>query len=434
MKGDFPLVILIGLFLSFSTFSIAQLTNDHKKQILLDIGKVLSERYVFPEKALSMESIVLENLIAGNYDTITNGSYFAAQLTKDLRGISKDLHLSVSYNGNETSTESNPSKEAQEQEQWLENILKENSFGVTKTAIIEGNIGYIEMPLFGPLDRCADTLVAAMAKVVDTKALILDLRNCRGSLDENAIPFLCSYFFKESVHLFDFYVRKSNSTKQFWTYSWLPYQKYVDKPIYILTSGRTFSGGEELSYDLQQQNRGIVIGEITKGGANPTEKVLANSNYSVAVPYMQSINPISKTNWDGIGVVPDIQVNSNMALHIAHRSALDTIFKTTYNSMEKEILATQIKNIELAAPQFRKTNFILKGFKDAKEVSVSGSFNFWGTPLSLTKHEDVWRVEAEVATGIVHYKFIVDGQWIIDPDNPRTTKANGHTNSVLEIN
>ncbi|NNE75849.1 MAG: hypothetical protein HKN31_02110 [Pricia sp.] len=379
-----------------------------------------------------MKTGIMEHSESGKYDTISSDEEFAFQLTKDLRKISKDLHLSVSYSANEISTNSIPTEmEIQEQQQWMDNILRENNYGVTKTAILDGNVGYVELPLFGPLDQCADTLVAAMQKIEDTDALILDLRQCRGSLDENTIPFLCSYFFSEPVHLFDFYIRPTNFTKQFWTYAWLPSKKYVDKPIYILTSGRTFSGGEELAYDLQQLKRARLIGETTKGGANPNELVAANAHYRVAVPYMRSVNPISKTNWEGTGVTPDSLVKSNMALHTAHLAVLDTLFKATTDTAQRSALADHIKKVEADRPEFRKVQFVLEGFADAKEVAVSGSFNSWGTDFLMTKNGNQWEADAEVEQGSVSYKFVVDGRWITDPANPRTGTENGYTNSVL---
>lgn len=420
------------LCLTFSTATMAQLSTIEKKEVVTTIGKVLQERYVMPEMAETMKANIMENYHLGKYDTITKGPEFAFQLTKDLQKISKDLHLNVIFSEAEISTENAPTElEIKEQQEWMDNILKENNYGVKKVSILEGNIGYIDIPLFGPLDQCADTLVAAMQKVESTDGLILDLRKCRGSLDENTIPFLCSYFFQEPVHLFDFYIRPTNSTKQFWTYPWLPNKKYVDKPIYILTSGRTFSGGEELAYDLQQIKRAVLIGETTKGGANPNEQVAINAHYRMAVPYMRSINPISKTNWEGSGITPDSVVKSNIALHTAHLAVLDTLIKKTTDTAQSKVLADQIKRVEIARPEFRKVQFVLEGFADAREVIVSGSFNSWGTDLLMTKNANKWLANAEVEAGTISYKFIVDGRWITDPANPHTATENGYTNSIL---
>ncbi|SDM31645.1 S41 family peptidase [Kriegella aquimaris] len=434
MNKTIKLAVAFMVFF-ISTTNFAQLSVNEKKEILSNIGRILEDSYVFPKMAETMKIGIMEHFVSGKYDAISDDREFAFQLTNDLREISKDLHLSVSYSQNEISTDSIPTElELKEQLEWMDTILKENRYGVTNVEVLEGNIGYMELPIFGPLAQCADTLVAAIRKIENTKALILDLRNCRGSLDENTIPFLCSFFFKEPVHLFDFYTRRNNSTKQFWTYAWLPYKKYVDKPIYVLTSRRTFSGGEELAYDLKQQKRAKLIGETTKGGANPNQQVPINKHYAIAVPYMQAINPISKTNWEGIGVVPDSIVKSNMALYTGHLWALKTILKFTTDTAQKIILADQIQKVQTARPEFRKVQFILEGYTNAKEVVLSGSFNFWETDLKMTKRNDKWVAEAEVKPGTISYKFIVDGRWITDPANPNTHFQNGYVNSLLEVN
>ena len=151
----------------------------------------------------------------------------------------------------------------------------------------------------------------------------------------------------------------------------------------------------------------------------------------MAVPYMRSINPISKTNWEGSGITPDSVVKSNIALHTAHLAVLDTLIKKTTDTAQSKVLADQIKRVEIARPEFRKVQFVLEGFADAREVIVSGSFNSWGTDLLMTKNANKWVANAEVEAGTISYKFIVDGRWITDPANPHTATENGYTNSIL---
>lgn len=337
---------MVVLWVLAWNFGYAQISKDLKKETITDIAKVLEERYVFPELAQLMNEAVRNNYEKGLYDTITDPHAFALQLTMDLRAVSKDLHLGIEYHDNELSLDSGPNEmEEAEIKQWLDKILTENGYGIKKASILPGNIGYLDIPLFGPLDQTADTLVAAMKIIENTDALIIDLRNCMGSLDENTIPFLSSYFFDEPVHLFDFYIRPTDETKQFWTYAWLPYKKYLDKPIYVLTSKNTFSGGEELAYDLQQQKRAYLIGEATKGGANPNDAVVANKHFRIAVPYMRSVNPITKTNWEGVGVVPDNVVSAEKALEVAHLTALNTILQSTTDAEQITLLREQLDKI-----------------------------------------------------------------------------------------
>ncbi|WP_372950001.1 S41 family peptidase [Mariniphaga sp.] len=426
--------LLLILTLFIFPVCYGQITNTQKRETIDGILKVLQARYIFPNVADSMQNFVISNVQSGEYDSITTGSEFAFRLTRDLQKISKDLHLKVEYNENNITEENNGSAETISQEIWLNQLLAENNHGIKSKKILEGNIGYLEIPLFGPLERCADTLISAMQYVAGTDALILDLRSCRGSLDENTIPFLCSYFFAVPTHLFDFQTRETNTPKQFWTYAWVPGKRYVEKPIYILTSGRTFSGGEELAYDLKQTNRAFVVGEVTRGGANPTEFTVINSNFSISVPYMRSVNPVTQTNWEGIGVQPDIQVKSNIALYTAHIMALNSLFEKSSDENQRFKLAETIKKAEANKPLFKQIRFELNGFENAKEVFVSGTFNSWSpTSTPMENIGNMWVATVETEPGNVGYKYIVDGQWITDPDNSDTIVENGYENSLLIV-
>lgn len=411
-----------------------QITNTQKHDAVDGITEILQTRYIFPEVADSMRSFVLTNLHSGKYDSIKSGSEFAFCLTRDLQEISKDLHLRVDFYENNEATENNDSDETISREAWLKQLVVENNYGIKSKKILEGNIGYLEIPMFGPLEQCADTLISALQFVAGTDALILDLRSCRGSLDENTIPFLCSYFFTTPTHLFDFYTRETNTTKQFWTYAWVPGKRYVEKPIYVLTSGRTFSGGEELAYDLKHTNRAVVVGEVTRGGANPTELVTINPNFSMSVPYMRSVNPVTQTNWEGTGVQPDIQVKSNIALYTAHVKALDSLYEKSSDENQRIKLAEAIKKVQTNKPRLRHIRFKLNGFENAKEVFVSGTFNSWSpTNTPMEKEGNSWVATVETEPGETGYKFIVDGKWITDPDNPKTMVENGYENSLMVV-
>ena len=411
-----------------------QLSKDEKYKTTHEILELIKSRYVFPAVADSMKYYILDNWQKQKYDTIADGKEFAFQLTRDLQHISNDLHLNIDYK--ETKPKRSESKEINSEEEnvWLNKLMLENNYGIKTKKILDGNIGYLEIPLFGPLNICVDSLKAAMHFVENTDALILDLRSCRGSLDENTIPFFCSYFFEEPVHLFDFYTYETNSTRQFWTHAWIPGKRYTEKPIYILTSGRTFSGGEEIAYDLKHLNRAQIIGENTKGGANPTDYVQINSQFAISVPYMRSINPITKTNWEHIGVAPDIRVKSNIALYTAHVAALKKLYQLVADEKHRNNLHKILKETEGNKPQLKLVEFKLKGFENAKHVFVAGSFNSWApknTPLK--KQDGLWIGKVECEPGKVSYQFVVDGRWITDPENQKIITENGYERSFLIV-
>jgi hypothetical protein len=426
--------ILLILTIFIFPVCYSQITNIQKRETIEGVLKVLQNRYIFPEVADSMQNFVMSNFQAGKYDLISTGNEFAFQLTKDLQIISKDLHLKVQYSDDKEVDKKEDSGKSDGQEAWLNQLLNENNYGIKSKKILDGNIGYLEIPMFGPLERCADTIISAIQFIANTDALILDLRSCRGSLDENAIPFLCSYFFAVPTHLFDFYIRETNTTKQFWTYAWVPGKRYTEKPIYVLTSSRTFSGGEELAYDLKYSNRALVIGEVTRGGANPTDLEKINPNFAVSVPYMRSVNPITQTNWEQKGVLPDVEVKSNVALNTAHINALTALYENSTDENQRIKLADTIKKAEANKPQLRQIEFKLNGFENAKRVFVSGTFNSWSDSSSPMKKEgNFWVARVETEPGTIGYKFIVDGHWIADPENSKTYIENGYENSLLIV-
>ncbi|MGC4798454.1 S41 family peptidase [Micromonospora saelicesensis] len=121
-------------------------------------------------------------------------------------------------------------------------------------------------------DEGAAAIGAAMQLVALSSALILDLRACSGGTPEGAAMW-CSYFFHDDqVHLNDFYERSTGATRQFWTTAHLPAPRYADRPVHVLTSAVTFSGGEDVAYTLQAHGRAVVVGETTRGGAHPTAR------------------------------------------------------------------------------------------------------------------------------------------------------------------
>jgi C-terminal processing protease CtpA/Prc len=138
------------------------------------------------------------------------------------------------------------------------------------------------------------------------------------------VAVMCSYFFAagQPRHLNDIYTRKTDKTQQFWTLPYLPGKRYVNKDVYILTSKRTFSGAEEFTYNLKNLQRATVVGETTGGGAHPTSGERINNHFMIGVPFARAINPITKTNWEGAGVTPDIACPADHALKIAYLSAL----------------------------------------------------------------------------------------------------------------
>jgi C-terminal processing protease CtpA/Prc len=161
------------------------------------------------------------------------------------------------------------------------------------------------------------------------------------------IGLLSSYLFDDVVHLNDFYIRERDEHRQFWTAPHVQGQRYGgNKPVYILTSNRTFSAAEEFTYNLKNLKRAIIVGETTGGGAHPGGVRGITDHFGIWVPNGRAINPITKTNWEGIGIEPAVKVAAADALKAAHLDALQKLRTTSTDPRQQQELDRVITTLK----------------------------------------------------------------------------------------
>jgi hypothetical protein len=349
----FRLAVLCLFALSAISVSFAQpeqpdLTIDAatRTQVVDTILKRLNESYVFPDIAKKMEASIRARVGKKEYDQITSAKQFATTLTNDLQSVSHDKHLRVRYSY-EAVPERGPRQEptAEEREQRKRDLTWMNH-GFSKVERLRGNIGYLEFLNFMDEELGADTVAAAMNFVNGTDALIIDMRN-NGGGNPAMVALVCSYLFgPEPVHLNDLYWREGNRTDEFWTRKELSGKRYLNKDVYVLTSKRTFSGAEEFTYNLKNLKRATIIGETTGGGAHPGGGFRISEHFGMFVPTGRAISPITKTNWEGTGVTPDISVPADQALLVARIMALKKSTPAIENPDRKAAMTEEIQNLE----------------------------------------------------------------------------------------
>ncbi len=352
-KIIFRLAVLCLFVLSVVTAGFAQpeqpdLTIDAatRTQVVDTILKRLNESYVFPDIAKKMETSIREKAAKKEYDQITSAKQFANTLTNDLQAVSHDKHLRVRYS-NEAIPERGPRQEptAEEREQRKRDLTWMNH-GFSKVERLRGNIGYLEFLNFMDEELGAETVAAAMNFVNGTDALIIDMRN-NGGGNPAMVALVCSYLFgPEPVHLNDLYWREGNRTDEFWTKKEIAGKRYLNKDVYVLTSKRTFSGAEEFTYNLKNLKRATIIGETTGGGAHPGGGFRISEHFGMFIPTGRAISPITKTNWEGTGVTPDINVPAEQALLVARIMALKKSTPTITNTDRKAAMTEEIQNLE----------------------------------------------------------------------------------------
>jgi hypothetical protein len=279
----------------------------------------LCARYVFPELAEQAATVIRAELAAGAYDDLDNEA-LAELLTSQLREICHDKHLGVRTHEPRERLRPPPGHRHDDRPQHKPGQL--DNFGIRRAERLDGNIGYLDLRRVPLPEHGGPAIAAAMELISGTYALIIDLRRNHGGSPDGVV-FWCSYLFHGAgTHLNDIYTAGTGETKQFWSLAYVPGSRYLDRPVYVLCSGETFSGGEDFCYTLQAQGRAEVIGERTGGGAHPTDFVPISATIGIAVPFARSVNPVTGSNWQGTGVVPDVEVPAAQAYDIAYGKAL----------------------------------------------------------------------------------------------------------------
>lgn len=340
--------------------SVPKIGSAERAAIVRAISADIEEIYVFPELAVRMVAHLKERLDSGGYERFDDLFAFTAELTSDLRSISHDRHLGVlplPPGGVGMAGGAGPiggADSAEGQRRRRERLRRAN-YGFERLEILEGNVGYLDLRQFADASIAGPTAIAAMNFLAGTDAVIVDLRQ-NGGGSPSMIQLLSSYFFEEPVHLNSFYLRREDRTDQFWSHAHVEGPRLVQTPLYILTSGYSFSAAEEFSYNMRHLERATLVGETTGGGAHPSEMLdYPELGVHLSVPFGRAVNPITGTNWEGTGVEPHVRVPAAQALATAHRKALEEIAAGAEEERRRELAWTieglGAEAVELAAPE-----------------------------------------------------------------------------------
>jgi len=289
-----------------------------EQDILIDklIDKIQSDYIIVDqgEKAIAyLNKVKINKSLAAISDPQT----FAATLTDQLRKITADKHLAVFFE---------PVKLPKE-ENRKENALKlpgkeRYNYGFEKIERLEGNIGLIQINQFANLNEAKSVAEKYMMALKNFDAIIIDLRQ-NGGGQTPMMAFIANYFFGDTtVHFTDLEWRNNPKLIEVWTDPHVT-DKSDGKDLIIIVGKNTFSAAEDFAYAMQQLKRATIVGETTGGGAHMGTGIQRLTNlFTVFIPSGRSLNPITKTNWENIGVIPDVKVADENALKAAHMMSL----------------------------------------------------------------------------------------------------------------
>jgi retinol-binding protein 3 len=312
------------------------------------------DAYTFPEVAEKIQDDLEQRLDADGYGEVKGGQQLADTLTAQLQSLSQDRNLRLHFSPVPL-PHLEPADPAPEELDRQYQASRRRNFDLNKVERLAGNIGYIQLFSFEPPEFAGDALAAAMTLVAHTDALIFDLRHNQGG-SPAAVAFLCSYLFPAHppVHLNDLYWSATDETHQWWTLPHVPGPRYLDRSVFVLTSPQTFSAAEEFAYDLQTRKRATVVGETTRGGANPGRGFRLHDHFWIFMPTGQAINPVTGKNWDGTGVLPDVKVPTEIALETAHLIALNQILEAGPTEVARRELEEALPLVERSLHQKRQ--------------------------------------------------------------------------------
>jgi len=287
-------------------------------RIVAEVRDLVVTRYVYPEVGERIAAQLDRAHAAGRYADAAPET-LAGLVTEDLQRINGDRHLRLIHHRD-------PIPDLPDRQALaglVERQVRSTMSGIGRVERLAGNIGLLEIEpaLFG-VRLVGEEIAAAMRILRHTEALILDLRHCLGS-DPGSVAFFCTYLLPPDTHVNDVYERATDTTRQFWTLPHVPGPVYgTERPVYVLTSSQTFSGGEELAYNLGNSGRATLVGEVTAGAAHPRTGVRLHPHLEASIPICRSVNPLTGTDWEGTGVQPHIAVPAGKALMTAHAEAL----------------------------------------------------------------------------------------------------------------
>ncbi|VXB35447.1 S41 family peptidase [Massilia sp. 9I] len=312
-----------------------------ERELVIDEALALIKaQYVFPERYEAIEQSVRKHQQAGEYAAAASEEEFVKLVTTHLRDITHDGHMGLKYQPKvrdfrPAAFTITPAQREQE---------RRENYGLNKVEVLPGNVGYLNVIQFHDVENARDTIAAAMAFLSNTDALIIDLRDNRGGNGES-MQLLASYFFKDVLTLMELRFR-GQKPEQARTYAEVSGKRYLDKPVYVLTSGRTFSAGEAFVHALQSRKRVTLVGATTRGAGNPNTMLPVRTDYLLSVPIGESVNPVTGSGWEGVGVKPDVAVADKAALGIVHRRALETLRDGAKDEALRTSLVKQIEALD----------------------------------------------------------------------------------------
>ncbi|WP_158306766.1 S41 family peptidase [Alteromonas naphthalenivorans] len=299
------IIMFATLFFLTTTTSFAQqndvecvqLNNKMKLELIEELKTKINLNYVEIDKI----PLIIKTLEAIKHNrafaNVKSRQDFTRFINNTLLRI--DQHFSVSSNLKSSGA---PLKES-----WSEKLARLD-WGFERVEVSVNNIGLLRFWGFADLNETSKEVISNhMRAIENVDGLIIDLRD-NGGGSAQTVQYISSYFLKGRQHLNTFYSRASDSFEEFYTDPAIDFPHLSQIPIVIIIGPKTFSAAEEFAYNFKHMSRAMVIGKTSKGGANPWRYFELQHGLRFAIPTAKAINPVTQSNWEGVGVQPHLYI------------------------------------------------------------------------------------------------------------------------------
>jgi tetratricopeptide (TPR) repeat protein len=313
------IMILIYSLFFCTTSNLAQtqkllFNQDEKEEIVEEISQLLEDNYVYPDLGEKYGEEFIEMFESGAFDTITDAKVFGESVTAALNKISNDKH--IRFRLIEASDLGESKEGSLHHPVRYFRLGQTENLGFFRLDWIEGEVGYLNFRRFYSPTVAKEMLLCAIKFLSRANAIIIDLReNHGGSAD--MIPLLISYFLEHPTQLSGTYFRQDDITIEIWTLEKVETERLLNVPLFLVIGKNTFSAAESFAYDLQVLKRATLVGDSTKGGAHSVDLFQIGEHFEIYISTARAVNPVTKSNWEGTGVIPDVYVPDEAALDTA---------------------------------------------------------------------------------------------------------------------
>ncbi len=298
--------------------ALVEMDTAYTRWVVIEVAANLKEHYFDHAMSGRLADGLQSRVAAGAYDRVPNDRTLAELLTRQLRASTGDLHLEVVYDAGVLPHASDDPTAAQMAR--YRQAMGTSNCTIEKAEVLPQNIGYIKLDSFPDPAICGTNVASAMASLNHADAIIFDLRDNSGGFPGGVIQ-VASYLFAQQQ---SFYNPRGASAAESTTRT-IAGNLLADKPVYVLTSHITLSGAEQFAYNLKMLKRATLVGETTGGGAHAGVFHRIDDHFGMGIPEVKVVNPYGTSDWEGVGVAPDVTVTPTDALTTAQKLARDQV-------------------------------------------------------------------------------------------------------------